>query len=251
MSVLLHIAVAVVAVLVSMIQPPKPKPPTVFELVSAPPPVQAVAPDDAAVEFNVPEVQPLPPPPKPKPKPPPEPIPERPKPRPAPVQKPKPKPKPPEPRPEPPPQKLSYEEYLKKFGPPKTRPPRQSKPKPVAVPRITTEFSATIRENLVNLSQLGQLTDQEQSAWDRYLARLREALRRTWSKPPGLAHTTAAVVEFDVAANGRISNPAITKSSGIAEFDRSVLAAVNALGNAGAPPDGRPQRLRFTFRMTD
>ena len=245
MSVILHLAVVVFAIVMTFVRPRRDKPPAVFELVSLPAPAAEIAPADSMVDFTMPEVKPLPPRPKPEPKPPPPEV----------VIPPKPTPKVPEPvpqkPPEPQPKPLSYEDFVKQHGQPQAQQPRKTTPKPVVAPRIDTKFTATIRETMVNLGALGPLSEDEQSAWDRYIARLREALRRTWDKPSGLAHNVAAVVEFDVAANGRLSNAIITKSSGIPQFDGSVLGSISTLGSAGTTPDGRPQRLRLTFRMTD
>ena len=104
---------------------------------------------------------------------------------------------------------------------------------------------------VINLDNLANLTDAEQSALDSYIGRLREALRRHWTKPLSLATSVSAIIEFDVQSNGRLTNARVSRSSGNAEFDQSVLGAFRALGSAGATPDGRAQKLRLTFRMTD
>jgi colicin import membrane protein len=146
---------------------------------------------------------------------------------------------------------LSYEEFLKQHGPPKTRKPRPAAQKPVTVPRIDTKFSVNLQESVIDLDALSALTGAEQSALDRYISRLKEALRRNWNKPSGVASTTSCEVEFNVGSNGRLTNVRITRSSGNREFDQSVQAAFSQLGSAGATPNGKAQDLRLTFRMAD
>jgi TonB family protein len=238
-SALLHGAMIVGVVLVTIYKPPQKPAVTVFELVSLPAP----SPDDAEdddIEFTVPQSRPQQPRPRPQPE-------RRPEPPPPTPQK-TPTPKQPLPRP---PEKISYEEFLKKQGPPKATQPKTTQPRPINVPRIDTRFTATLRESVINLDSLSNLTDAEQSALDGYIARLKAALKRVWDKPAGLAHSVATVVEFEVGANGRLSGARITKSSGNAQFDQSVLDSFVTLGTAGTTPDGGPLRLRLTFRMTE
>jgi protein TonB len=248
LSLLLHVAVAAGVLAFTFIKPPTKPPRTVFELVAAPPPSAESSPDDDSVQFSMPAVRPPPPRPLPKPpvqEPPPvaQPVVPTPAPTPAPQRRPDPTP--------PPPPTISYEDYVRQHGPPRTQPARTQPPRPVTVPRINTTFTANIRETVINLDRLGELTDAEQSALDRWISRLKEALRRSWDKPTALAESLATVVEFDVASNGRFSNVRVTRGSGNRQFDDSVVGAFNRLGSAGATPDGRLQQLRLTFRMTD
>lgn len=104
---------------------------------------------------------------------------------------------------------------------------------------------------MINLDSLSGFSDAELSALDRYIARLKEALRHAWDKPTALAESLSTTVEFHVAGNGRLSNARITSSSGNRQFDESVTRAFSTLGSAGATPNGQPQQLRLKFRMTD
>lgn len=244
LAVLLHLAVVIGAIVLTYVSPPKPPERNFFQLVSPPPPAVEAVSDPAAVEFESPLV-PLPDPVVIPPKPP-EPKPEPPPPTPPKTSEVRPLPPPPEPPPQ-----VTFEEYVRQHGQPQARPPRQTPPRTVTPPKIDTKFSANLRETVINLDNLANLTDAEQSALDSYIGRLREALRRHWAKPLGLATTVSAEVEFDVQANGRLINVRISRSSGNGEFDRSVQDAFTALGSAGATPDGRAQKLRLTFRMTD
>lgn len=249
LSILLHLGVGAVVVFLALFKPPVEPVRSVFELVAPPPSEADIASDDAAVEFNVPRTRPPAPQPKPV---------ERPKPpEPKPVVVPKPvqqtvpeKPKPAEEKPVPPP-KVSYEEFVKQHGQPTPQKPKPATPKPVTVPRLNTKFTANLRETVINIDASASLSDAELDALDRYIARLREALRRAWDKPTSLAENLATTVEFEIAANGRLTGVRITRGSGNSQFDQSVLGAFNTLGSAGATPDARPQQLRLTFRMTD
>lgn len=236
LSVLLHLAVVMGALALAYLSPRNPPERKFFQLVSPPAPAVETATDSPAVEFESPLV-PLPDPIVIPPKPPPEPVETR------PVQA-------IPPPPEPPPQ-ISFEEFVRQHGQPQTRPSRPPSQRTVTPPKIDTKFSTNLRETVIDLDNLANLSDAEQSALDSYIARLREALRRHWTKPLGLATSTSAVVEFDVQANGRLTNVRVSRSSGNGEFDRSVLDAFSALGSAGTTPDGRAQKLRLTFRMTD
>jgi protein TonB len=245
-SVILHLGAVLALIVFTFFKPPEKPIPTVFELVSAPPPSAAAAQPAEPIQFEKPP-QPLPPPIK-RPEPPPPKPPE-----PKPIPKPVPKPPPAAevvPIPKPPP-KLSYEQFLEQQGPPKTRQPLPTNPKPVTVPRIDTKFSANLQESVIDFQALEALSGAEQSALDRYISRLREALRRNWEKPSGVASSISAEVEFNVSSNGRLTNVRITRSSGNRTFDQSVREAFDRLGSAGATPNGKPQELRITFRMTD
>ncbi|WP_442888067.1 TonB family protein [Congregicoccus parvus] len=255
LSVVFHVLIVAGSIAFALFQPPKKPERTVFELVSRPAPSVDAEPQEASsVDFTMPRVAP-PPPVRPIPVPVEQPPPPRPTPQ--PVQTPPrvPTPTPTPKREEPPPPKptpqLSYEEYVKQHGAPRTPTPRQTQTKPIVVPRLNTQFTTNIRENYIDLERMSSLSDAELSAIDRYIARLKEALRRAWDKPTSLADSLATVVEFDVAANGRLSGVKVTKGSGNRQFDDSVVRAFTTLGSAGATPDGRPQQLRLTFRMTD
>lgn len=240
LSVVLHLGMAATVALVTLYQPPVKPAVTVFELVSAPPPPAEEGPaQEDEIQFSVPKTRPpprrVPPPPERRPEPP----------VPVPQKTPAPKKQPP-----PPPEKISYEEFIRKQGQPKVTAPKKTAPRPLP-PRIDTRFSPTLRESVINLESLNALSDLEQSALDSYISRLKAALKRVWDKPVGLAHSMAAVVEFDLAASGRISGVRITSPSGNSQFDQSVLESFTTLGTAGTTPDGKPMRLRLTFRMTD
>lgn len=95
------------------------------------------------------------------------------------------------------------------------------------------------------------LTSDEGAAIDRYFAMLKSHLKQNHEKPPGLSDTLVARIAFYVAADGAISNVKIEKSSGSAEFDRSVLDAVRKTESVGPRPDKRGDTVRLEFMMRD
>jgi TonB family protein len=79
-------------------------------------------------------------------------------------------------------------------------------------------------------------------AW--YLALLRERVFALWSPPsePFLGGRAAvALVAFRIDRAGRVDRLTLKERSGHARFDRSALAAVQALGQAPALPDQYPE----------
>lgn len=254
LSVILHGAVAGAVAFVSVVKPPQKPQATIFELVAGglpPPPgdgFEGGGEEDSGIDFKMPRVRT----PRPTPRrqtPPPQPAP------PSAVSKSTAKAKQPATKAAPAPKQLSYEEFVRQHGTPKAG---KSSPKAggargakANVPRIDTRFGTNLSDALVNPEGLGGMSTAEQTALGRYLGLMYATLRDAWDQPPGLAHTTAAVVEFDVAADGRFSNIRIAKSSGNVEFDESVLDAFRSVVSVGPPPDGRPKQFRLTFRLAD
>lgn len=85
---------------------------------------------------------------------------------------------------------------------------------------------------------------------DRYFAGLVRQLGQGHVKPAGLSDLLNAEVSFTVAADGRISELRIVRSSGNADFDRSVREAFARVTLAGRP-DGKTDVRTLTFRMQE
>lgn len=83
-----------------------------------------------------------------------------------------------------------------------------------------------------------------------YFGDLIQRLRDSHEKPGGLSDVLNAEVQFTLAANGTISNLRIVRSSGSAEFDRSVLEAF-ARVKMPARPDKRTDVQQLTFRIRE
>ncbi len=90
----------------------------------------------------------------------------------------------------------------------------------------------------------------EANAMEAYFAMLIQRLRDGHEKPAGLSDLLNAEVQFTVAANGAIAGVRILRSSGNADFDRSVL---EAFGRAKMParPDKNTDVQRLTFRIKE
>jgi colicin import membrane protein len=83
-----------------------------------------------------------------------------------------------------------------------------------------------------------------------YFAGLVRQLAERHVKPAGLSALLNAEVSFTVAANGAISGLCIVRSSGNAEFDRSVLEAFARVKLPGRP-DGKTDVQTLTFRTQE
>lgn len=94
------------------------------------------------------------------------------------------------------------------------------------------------------------LSSAEANALDAYFSSLIVRLREAHSLPDGLSDLLSAEVRFTLAANGEISGVRITRSSGNADFDRSVLEAF-ARVRMPARPDRRTDEVRLTFRIRE
>lgn len=261
-SVSLHgLAAAVIVLLSLMIQRAQDaqKPPVIFDLVAGPPtaPFEREAPALGVpnpVKFTAPKTQPKQPP------------------QPAeeddaddvPVVKSPPKP---QPKQTPPkvkddskklskdaPTRMNYEEFKKRHGEPKVA--KNTSPRAAAVPRIDTKgiVGGVKGGSTANTRGGGggkALTRDEADEMLVYVTALKNRLKIAHEelKPAGLGDTLSADVEFFVAANGEIGNVRITRSSGNAEFDASVLAAFRRITWLGQRPDNRSDTWRLTFRM--
>lgn len=85
---------------------------------------------------------------------------------------------------------------------------------------------------------------------DAYFGMLIQRLRDSHANPAGLSDLLNAEVQFTVAANGTISGVRIIRSSGNAEFDKSVLEAF-ARVKMPARPDKDTDVQRLTFRIKE
>lgn len=256
-SLSLHATVvAAVFLLALLLNRPAPEPPVIFELVAGEPLDGAErgpsAPAD--LQLNVPKVK-LPPQPVRET---PVETPPTPKEQPRPVEKKTPPPKetvkkaPPKaepktaPKPEP---KMSYEEFVRQHGAPKT--PTNTPPRPVNTPRIdTSKVVAGTRASGERGTATTATDISNQRAYEaRLIALLKAAHEET--KPTGLGDSVSAEVVFFLTADGQIRDVNIVRSSGHPEFDQSVLAAFRRITWPGPRPDKKNDPLRVTFRMRE
>ncbi len=268
LSLLLHLAMAVVLVAVAyVLRTREPERPQVFEVVagpgedylateapSAPPEVTPIAfqPPEPLPPVVIPEpVAPEPPPvvvPDPVPTPP---TPPTPTPQPKPQPQPKPKPKPPVEQPKPRPT-MTKEEFDRQFGKKTTAAQRTPAPAPPVKPKLVDPNA--LRDSLTSPSAGGggdALSTQMRNQMDAYFAQLIALLKRNHQKPAGLSDLLSADFSYHVAANGRVSQVKVIRSSGNAAFDQSVLTAFASLPSLGARPDGQSSTRQVTFRVRD
>jgi TonB family protein len=90
----------------------------------------------------------------------------------------------------------------------------------------------------------------EASALEGYFSTLVVRLREAHLLPAGLSDLLSAEVRFTLTAGGEISGVRITRSSGNAEFDRSVLEAF-ARVRMPPRPDRKTDEVRLTFRIRE
>lgn len=268
-SLTLHGVLAGLIILTTMFVAQQQKtPPVIFELVAGPPtaPEQLVAPalGSPDVKLNVPKVE--------LPKEVPQPVkeeikqaepeaPVKPEPKAKPVEaKPEPKIKPAEAKPKPDnsmakemkkKERMSYAEYKRTHPTPKAAPPS-----PIKTPRIDAKgIAAGVRGGSTANTKGGgggkALTREEQSELNTYISFLLNSLKEAHEPPQGVSDKLVAKVTFDIAANGRISNPRITRSSGNREFDESALEAFRKVRSIGPTPDGKADTWSVDFKMRD
>jgi colicin import membrane protein len=150
-------------------------------------------------------------------------------------------------------QTVNYDEFRKENKIKSTTPRAQTAPGPT--PRLNPEAIKRGVTGGTGANSAGaggrELTASEGAAMERYLAVLRQQLRINHEKPAGLSDLLWAEVTFTMAANGRLSGMRITRSSGNAEFDRSVIDAFVRVGSVGPRPDGKTGSSTLIFRMRD
>lgn len=95
------------------------------------------------------------------------------------------------------------------------------------------------------------LVAEDGSQMERYFALLKSRLKENHEKPAGLSDTLVARVEFYVGADGSISRVKISRSSGSAEFDRSVVEAFSRTKSIGARPDKKGEAIELEFKMRE
>ena len=79
-----------------------------------------------------------------------------------------------------------------------------------------------------------------------YFSLFKQRVRREFEPPAGLNDTLVANVEVRSNADGSLSNPRITKSSGSKEFDAAVLDALRRV-RMPVRPDGKSETIQFEF----
>lgn len=95
------------------------------------------------------------------------------------------------------------------------------------------------------------LVAEDGTQMERYFSQLKIRLKENHEKPSGLSDTLVARVKFYLGADGSISRVRISRSSGSAEFDRSVLDAFSRLRSIGSRPDKKGETVELEFKMRE
>lgn len=146
--------------------------------------------------------------------------------------------------------RTSYGDFQRRHGAPDTTPSSSTPTGTATAPRIATDWSGgSGRENASSVaSDAGNSATT--ASMDGYFGLMLQNLRERHEAPTGLSAALNTEVSFTLAADGSISGLRITRSSGDADFDRSVLD-VFARVRLPARPDGKSDLRRLTFRVRD
>jgi colicin import membrane protein len=134
------------------------------------------------------------------------------------------------------------------------KPSANSKQGALAYQKVSTQgISGGVSEGKGTAAGAGgkALTREEQDRLGTYFAMLVQRLKAAHEKPLGVTDQLTAKASFYAAADGTISQVKIIRSSGNAEFDRSVIAAFSKIGPLGGRPDKRGDTREIVFDMSD
>jgi len=154
-------------------------------------------------------------------------------------------------------ERMSYKDYLKKHPTPKTAPKTTAQVRTGGkVPRIDVEgITGGVRGGSTANKRGGgggkAMTREEMDELSTYISFLLSALKEAHEPPPGVSDRLEAKVTFDITASGTILNPRISRSSGDAAFDESVIEAFRRVKSIGPTPNGKSDTWTVTFRMKD
>ena len=82
-----------------------------------------------------------------------------------------------------------------------------------------------------------------------YIGEIKRKAESNWAIPVTAQNSDlSAKVEFRVSKNGEISGLRIIRSSGNAEVDNSILAALRSI-SLTPPPDNEPHHITITFSI--
>ena len=147
--------------------------------------------------------------------------------------------------------KLTYEDFMKQQkGSPSPKPSNSQ----TKIARIDPSgFTKGLQGGKGESQGAGgnALSRGEQDLLDTYFAALKLRLKEAHEKPMGVSDLLHATAEFFIAADGSISQVRISRSSGNAEFDQSVLAAFRGIPAMGRRPDGNGDTRSVEFQMKE
>ena len=115
---------------------------------------------------------------------------------------------------------------IKRTNEPAKPRPKPTPQRPAPKPLTQKEIAERIKSNLPppKNAVVGPPTD-----FSRFFILVREKCYGAWSKPPGLASQTSAMVKIRVARNGQVTSRTLVAPSGNPTMDASVMRAANAV----------------------
>ena len=158
--------------------------------------------------------------------------------------------------PPPPVKRISYEDFAKMHGTPKTAHPSIPKVRKVEVEEIDIDRLKAKMAGIVSESEEETRAESASASLQLglrlYIDRLRESINLAWTKPASLSgKRLEANVRFSVDGAGKIGSVELIDPSGNVIFDASVRAAFVDAVAIGPTPHGRSYTLRLMFRMID
>jgi len=143
-----------------------------------------------------------------------------------------------------------------KLHPNQPSPARSSSPSPTKIAKLDTKG---IREGVVGGSTENTkggaggtaLSREEADRLTEYLSALVQRLKEAHERPTGLSDLLTAVAECYISDSGTLSQVRISRSSGNAEFDQSVLSAFRNVRSVPRTDGGGTIRREFVFKMRD
>lgn len=147
----------------------------------------------------------------------------------------------------------SYEDFVKKQGPPQPRKttstPQPIKPKLIDAQGIVGGSSSSTSTTKTGAG--GTVSSRaEVELTQAYIALIVQRIRQSM-EAAGVTDQRTVVVAFNVSASGEISSPRIVTTSGSADFDRAVLTAFRSIRPIGPPPTSRAEAFEARIRMTE
>lgn len=142
------------------------------------------------------------------------------------------------------PMTMSYEEYLKQNPDADKVKNVRTTPAPTARPTVDlTSDVAALKRSLsqfaissLSSSEIESFSTSDQAVLNSYLTSFKAALKRNVSDHPIRGAKLSALISCDIAANGRVSNVRVIRSSGDSEFDQKVMAGYARILNFNPPP---------------
>lgn len=145
---------------------------------------------------------------------------------------------------------VSAKEFFEKNPKPDPKPREVKRDVEIPVQQIVVR-DLVIKPNTPSDRQK-QITDRQNSALSQYTMRLKAKIDAAWTKPAQLAGVNlVARVVFNVSSSGRLSNPRLTKTSGNAAFDQSIILAFKLVNTVGPTPTGQGFQCALTIGERD